>query len=191
MSIEKQILRNLKEGDIDALESLYTAYSGRVYQFILSMTKSTALSKDLVQDTFLKIWEKRANICTDDNFEGYLFTITRNIVYHHIRRQVLMHNYINQLDDIDSTKAPSIEENIDTQIFEKKILALIQELPPARREIFLLYWKSGLSYKEIAQSLNISDKTVATQVQRSLQFLREKLGSFVFLLFFSYISRML
>lgn len=185
MSIDKQILENLKGGRTDALEKLYTMYSGRVYNFILSMIKDSALSKDIAQDVFIQIWEKRDNIRVDDNFEGYLFTITRNLVYLHTRRQVLMHNYINQLDEADSIKASNIEENLDTQIFEKQILQLIVDLPEARRQIFLLYWKSGYSYKEIAKTLNISDKTVATQMQRSFKFLREKLGAIIFLLAFS------
>ena len=184
MSIDKQILENLKGGRTDALEKLYTMYSGRVYNFILSMIKDSALSKDIAQDVFIQIWEKRDNIRVDDNFEGYLFTITRNLVYLHIRRQVLMHNYINQLDEADSIKASNIEENLDTQIFEKQILQLIVDLPEARRQIFLLYWKSGHSYKEIAKTLNISDKTVATQMQRSFKFLREKLGAIIFILAF-------
>lgn len=184
MYVDKQILENLKGGRTDALEKLYTMYSGRVYNFILSMIKDSALSKDIAQDVFVQIWEKRDNIRVDDNFEGYLFTITRNLVYLHIRRQVLMHNYINQLDEADSIKASNVEENLDTQIFEEQILKLIVDLPEARRQIFLLYWKSGYSYKEIAEALNISDKTVATQMQRSFKFLREKLGAIIFLLAF-------
>lgn len=191
MSIDKQILENLKGGRTDALEKLYTMYSGRVYNFILSMIKDSALSKDIAQDVFIQIWEKRDNIRVGDNFEGYLFTITRNLVYLHIRRQVLMHNYINQLDEADSIKVSNIEENLDTQIFEEQISKLIVDLPEARRQIFLLYWKSGYSYKEIAESLNISDKTVATQMQRSFKFLREKLGAIIFLLAFGNASNLL
>ena len=55
-----------------------------------------------------------------------------------------------------------------------------EELPPARREVFMLYWKSGLNYREIAEQLDISEKTVATQVHRSLDFLRDKLGTIAF-----------
>ena len=60
------------------------------------------------------------------------------------------------------------------------ILKLLEELPPARREVFMLYWKSGLNYREIAEQLDISEKTVATQVHRSLDFLRDKLGTIAF-----------
>lgn len=191
MSIDKQILDHLKGGRTDALEKLYTAYSGRVYYFILSLVKNSSLSKDLAQDVFIQIWEKRSNIRVDDNFDGYLFTVTRHLVYQHMRRQVLMHNYLNQLDDAEPIKSPNIEENLDAEIFEEQILKLIEELPQARRQIFLLYWKSGYSYKEIAETLTISDKTVATQMQRSFKFLREKLGTITFLLLLAESAKML
>ena len=60
-------------------------------------------------------------------------------------------------------------------MLEEYILKLIRELPESRRRIFMMYWKEELNYMEIARQLSISEKTVATQVQRSLQFLRSKM----------------
>lgn len=181
MHVSDSILNDLKKGDIKALERIYHAYSGRVYNFIFYMLKDSSLSKDFSQDVFLHIWEKRANIDINSNFEGYLFKITKNLVYQHFRRDILKQNYLNQLNEGEPIKTFSPDENIDNKLLEQHILKLIEGLPKSRKQIFLLYWKSEMNYKEIAKELSISEKTVATQIQRSLQFLREKLGVIVLL----------
>ena len=143
--ITTQQLQLLKEGNKKAFEALYRAYNARIYSFVLSMIGDAGVAKDITQDIFLQIWEKRLNIDLEGNFESV-----------------------------------EIDEELDYLFLEEYILKLLEELPPARREVFMLYWKSGLNYREIAEQLDISEKTVATQVHRSLDFLRDKLGTIAF-----------
>lgn len=102
------------------------------------------------------------------------------MVYHYVRRELLLQNYVDRLANESSDESVEIDEELDYLFLEECILKLLEELPPARREVFMLYWKSGLNYREIADQLNISEKTVATQVHRSLDFLRDKLGIITF-----------
>lgn len=88
--------------------------------------------------------------------------------------------WINKLSNESADESVEIDEELDYLFLEEYILKLLEELPPARREVFMLYWKSGLNYREIAEQLDISEKTVATQVHRSLDFLRDKLGTIAF-----------
>ena len=120
------------------------------------------------------------NIDLEGNFDGYLFKISQNMVYHYVRRELLLQNYVDRLANESSDESVEIDEELDYLFLEEYILKLLEELPPARREVFMLYWKSGLNYREIADQLNISEKTVATQVHRSLDFLRDKLGIITF-----------
>ncbi len=158
---------------------MYRAYNARIYNFVLSMTGNAGVAKDITQDIFLQIWEKRLNIDPEGNFDGYLFKISQNMVYHYVRRELLLQNYVDKLSNESSDESVEIDGELDYLFLEEYILKLIEELPPARRG-FMLYWKSGLNYREIAEQLNISEKTVATQVHRSLDFLRDKLGMIAF-----------
>ena len=174
--VDSETLKGLKEGKISSFESIYQYYSGRVYNFINSIVKDRILSKDLTQDVFMQIWDKRRGILCDGNFDSYIFTIARNRVYHYIKREMWIQQYFEA-----EAKEQSLEEKddadheLDNLLLEEYILKLIRELPESRRHIFMMYWKEELNYMEIARQLSISEKTVATQVQRSLQFLRSKM----------------
>lgn len=174
--VDSETLRGLKEGKINSFESMYQYYSGRVYNFINSIVKDRALAKDLTQDVFMQIWDKRSGIDCEGNFDSYIYTIARNMVYHYIKREMWFQQYFETeaKEHSDEEKADADHE-LDNLLLEEYILKLISELPESRRRIFMMYWKEELNYIEIAGQLSISEKTVATQVQRSLQFLRSKM----------------
>lgn len=178
--IDKKTLTGLKSGKMKEFEAVYHYYNGRIYNFIRSIVKEPDIAKDLTQDVFLHVWDKRANIDCNDNFEGYLFRITRNMVYHYIKRELLLQNYLDKIEEDIKPDSMEIDKELDYIFFEESILKLIKELPEARRKVFMLYWKSEMNYREIADQLSISEKTVATQIQRSLHFLRSKMGNVAF-----------
>ena len=91
--VDSETLKGLKEGKISSFESIYQYYSGRVYNFINSIVKDRILSKDLTQDVFMQIWDKRRGILCDGNFDSYIFTIARNRVYHYIKREMWIQQY--------------------------------------------------------------------------------------------------
>ncbi|TWV14669.1 RNA polymerase sigma-70 factor [Bacteroidaceae bacterium HV4-6-C5C] len=180
-SVEKSTLKALKKGQIKEFEKIYRLYNGWVYHFICAIIKNSNIAKDLTQDVFLLIWDKRENINCDENFEGYLFKISKNMVYHYIKRELLLQNYLGKREEIEDGNISYIENDLDTKFFEDYIMKLINELPEARRRIFILYWKADMSYREIATRLSISEKTVSTQVQRSIHFLRARMGKIAFI----------
>ena len=80
------------------------------------------------------------------------------MVYHYVRRELLLQNYVDRLANESSDESVEIDEELDYLFLEEYILKLLEELPPARREVFMLYWKSGLNYREIAEQLDISER---------------------------------
>ena len=147
------MLIDLKNGDEKAFETLFWEYNQHVYHFVYSLLYDKSMAADLTQNVFLKIWEKHETIDPEQNFDAYLFTIARNLVYKETENRLLS-EYIN---------------------------SLIEELPPSRRKIFRLSRHEHLSYREIAERLSISEKTVETQLSRALRFLRDRLSSDGFL----------
>ncbi len=173
---DEKTLKALQKGDVKAFEKIYYLYNGHVFNFIHGMLRESTVAKDLTQDVFVQIWNKRTDIDSANNFEGYLFTVAKNSVYLHLRRKVLFDNYVVKMEPEPEYKEPDVDKILDNKLFEEKITRLIKELPEARRKIFLLYWKSDMNYREIADLLSISDKTVATQVRRTLDFLKDRIG---------------
>lgn len=177
MKVDEHLLIDLKNGDEKAFETLFWKYNEHVYHFIYSLLYDKSMAEDLTQNVFLKIWEKHETIDPEQNFDAYLFTIARNLVYKETENQLLSEKLTEslqrQLSDVDSL----MEERIDAESLRKYINSLIEELPPSRREIFRLSRREHLSYREIAERLFISEKTVETQMNRALRFLRDRLSS--------------
>ena len=181
MKVDGHLLIDLKNGDEKAFETLFWKYNEHVYHFIYSLLYEKSMAEDLTQNVFLKIWEKHETIDVEQNFDAYLFTIARNLVYKEIENRLLSEKLTEslqrQLSDVDSL----MEERIDAESLREYINSLIEELPLSRREIFRLSRHEHLSYKEIAERLSISEKTVETQLSRALRFLRDRLSSDGFL----------
>lgn len=156
MRVNEDLLKRLKAGEEKAFEDLYWIYSPQVYNFINSLLFDKSLAEDLTQNVFLKIWEKHEQIELELGITAYLFTIARHLVFKETEFRLSQHATNSLLEYIDH---------------------LIENLPPARREIFRLSRFEQLSNKEIAHKLSISEKTVETQLYRSFQYLRSKLPS--------------
>lgn len=165
----------LKAGNKQAFDEIYKEFSPRLYNFILSIVGSSSDSQDILQNVFIKVWEKRAELIVDKNFEAYIYTIARHFVYNHLRTKLYTH--LVSTDGVDLADNCSIEQSIfkkDVTLYFKDI---INKLPEKRREIFIMNKFQDLSYKEIAEKLSISENTVDTQLRRAMAFLKSKISS--------------
>lgn len=177
MKVDNNIIVNLKNGDEKAFEALFWRYNTHIYHFVYSLLYDKSLAEDLTQNVFLKIWEKHESIDPEQSFDSYLFTIARHLVYKETENRLLSESLTENLRKRLSETDSITEETIDAESLREYIDSLVEELPPARREIFRLSRKEHLSYKEIALRLSISEKTVDTQINRALNYLRERLSS--------------
>ena len=175
-NIDIALLKRLKEGDEAAFESIYWKYNSHVFNFINSLLYDRILSEDITQSVFMKIWEKHESIDLDKGFDAYLFTIARNIVYKETENRLLSESAFYALSQQQTNEDVLTEDKIDADSLRLYIDKLIEQLPLSRKEIFKLSRRDHLSNKEIAIRLSISEKTVETQLYRSLRFLKQKLS---------------
>ncbi len=189
MNSEYDDLVSLRNASIPAFENLYRRYSGKLYNFILKLSGGDRyVAEELVQRTFIKVWETRERIQPDQSFISYLCTISRNMLlneYEHQTVKFIYEEYIklNLLQEDSST-----EKQVDKNLLEQYIDRLTEQLPPRRKEIFILSRKWGLSNKEIAQQLQITESTIETQLSKALAFMKNQLREnydFIFLLLFT------
>jgi RNA polymerase sigma-70 factor (ECF subfamily) len=188
--INSQTLHRLRQGDENAFEAIFRKYNAKIYHFVENMLYDKTLAEDITQNVFLSVWEHREDIIPEKNFPSYLYAIAKNQVFRETEKIILSSRYEEYIlrthpGEVDF----STQETIDANMLEKTILQLIDQLPEARKRIFLLHFKEELSNREIAEKLSISVENVETQVGRSLAHIRKYLKLFyLFLAILLYIQ---
>lgn len=175
---EKLILDKVKVGDEEAFALLYDRYWQKVYNFArLYLTSSTEVS-EVVQDVFLRVWESRATFDASKNFDGYLFIITRNIIFNYSRRYFNELNFkMTVLQSVEEEY--SMEEELDARDLKMYIDQLIAQLPPNRQRVFRMSRERHMSNKQIAEQCAVTEKAVERQITLALKFIRDNLPFFV------------
>ncbi|MBC9934935.1 RNA polymerase sigma factor [Chitinophaga qingshengii] len=170
---EQQLLLRVSEGDETAFQQLLYAYSDRLGAFVYKLTHSREVAQEIVQDTFIKVWHKRATLPEVGHAGKYLFIIARNLTYNHIRDQARMTlKYQDWLQDMENSDAtPGDDEGLAQYL--PVIEQAVSQLPPQQRKVFELVRKQGLSHKQIAEQMQLSPESVKKYRKLALQFIRE------------------
>lgn len=167
---ESDYLRRLKQDDERAFDALFRHYSALVYRFAYSYLKSRPAAEEIVQECFIKIWEKRAQLRDDVPLKGYLFTTAHHAVLNELRRD---QHHLRLHGQAAAAAGPaSVANEAEYQEMEALYQTALQRLPPKQREVFELSRQQGLSYPEIAARQGVSVKTVEAHIMQALKTLR-------------------
>ena len=178
---EKELVTKLKEGDSFAFEVLFYKYRNKVKGFAVKMVPTQIDPEEIVQEVFVKLWLKKEFINPDKDFQSYLFAIAKNMIVDHLKSAVNRRLYFVGEHFQNDLLVDEGLDNLMPADAEEKLQKLINEIPERRREIFRLSRFDGLSYKQIAEKLNISENTVDSQIRNALAFLRKEIRKFVVL----------
>ncbi|WP_394676721.1 RNA polymerase sigma factor [uncultured Sphingobacterium sp.] len=170
---ENKLLISLSQGNEQSFFALYDQYSHALFSTIFRMVKDREVSEEIVQDVFLKVWQKRSTIDPNRNFKSWIFTIAKNDVISWYRKlakesamQENLYQHFEQLyimekeGDMQEKQAALLERALDT-------------LSERRKEIFVLCKIEQKSYEEVAKKLNISVSTVSNAMVKSNQHIRQ------------------
>ena len=167
---ESDLLRRLKQDDERAFDALFRHYSALVYRFAFSYLKSRPAAEEIVQECFIKIWEKRAQLRDDVPLKGYLFTTAHHAVLNELRRD---QHHLRLNGQVVAAAGPaSVANEAEYQEMEALYAAALDRLPPKQREVFVLSRQLGLSYVEIAERQGVSVKTVEAHIMQALKTMR-------------------
>jgi len=173
---DRVLLEKLKSGNVACFELLYSKYSGKLYNYVLSLSKGDFyLAEEIVQNVFVKIWEIRQHINTEGSFNSFVYTVGRNMFLNVVKSRLQEHLYHDYVVDHEAVLDNSVEKEIEYKMLEEQINRLIEQLPPARRNIYILSRVKNLPNKEIAALLDISENTVESQLNKATQFMRKNL----------------
>lgn len=165
--------------DIEAFTMIYRQYYSGLCDFVCWYTKDPDTSKDIVQDVFLTIWKNNESIKFVGSIRSYLYTSVRNRALNLIKRKSLERNWAVYQYQMDVPESVTPEDHILELELSNKIGKVLNSLPLQRKRIFMLSRDHDLSYREIADLLEISIKTVETQISRSLSKIRQELKEYL------------
>lgn len=187
------VLISLKNGERWAFREIFETYQKRLYYFVFSITKSNFATEDILQEVFVKVWMKRETINLSCSFDSFIYTITRNHTYNHLRgiasRESLKKEVCRNLKHYNR----QTEDSILLAEYQDIVNDILESIPVKKRSIFILSKQQGKSNQEIADLLNISPKTVKNHLWKTLQLIRVQLHPYItdtvitFLLIFSLI----
>ncbi|WP_461634090.1 RNA polymerase sigma-70 factor [Labilibaculum euxinus] len=170
----------LKKGDHSSYETLFYLYFDKLYYFAFSYIEDSEDAREIIQNVFYKFWEKRTSLTVEMNLNAYLFRMTQNQCLDYIKHlkvklgfKTFQENARADLGESSLSDDPS-QQLIEAELF-RKVNEVIEKLPKACKEIFIKSRFEGLKYKEIAEELSISPKTVENQISKALCFLRQEL----------------
>jgi len=166
----RDIQNRMAEDDQEALRVLYDHYNKRLFELAYAIVRSKEMAEEVVGDVFIQVWQKRKRVRTVENFSFYLYVMTRNSSRSYLRKYGRK-----KLLDLDELALPFFQIDAspeDLMISGEALQAInraINDLPPQCRMVFKLVKEDGLKYREVAELLHLSLKTVENQMGIALK----------------------
>ncbi|KLT68179.1 MULTISPECIES: RNA polymerase sigma factor [unclassified Flavobacterium] len=167
----RKFIVSLKKGNEASFKEVYLTYYDRLVSIAKRFDFKLLTPEDFVQETFLRLYDKRELLHEDVLLDKQLFTICKNIILNHVNRE-------NKIVQLNPLKVEIAEEVTDTGDFEEKkekLYNFINQLPEQQQKIFTLHKLENLSYKEIAALTDLSEKTIANHIYLASKFIRKKI----------------
>lgn len=170
-----ELLAGLNQGDHQAFTEIYNRYWQVLYLHAHKMLKDEDEAMDVVQDIFSVLWNRRADQVVHTNAKAYLYIAVRNQTLKVINKGRLKSDFLNSVSQYLEEGVSQVEEHINYKEFAALLEKEISALPPKMQEIFSKSRDEGLSYKQIAEELGVTEHTVRTTIHRALNILRAKM----------------
>ncbi len=176
---DKELLQLLQNNDARAIEMIFKKYHSTLCMTAYRFMKSQEASKDVVQEVFMRFWAKRESIQVKTSLKAYLRRSVVNTALNHLQR-----NRRNPTDDLEKVRhnpsnKHSAQDTLQAQQLEVDIKSAIEQLPRKCRMVFTLSRYEHMSYKEIAETLQISTNTVENHISKAMKILRKELKGYL------------
>jgi RNA polymerase sigma-70 factor, ECF subfamily len=176
---EQLQIKELSQGGITAFEMLFRTYYQPLCNYAYTFLQDKEDAEEIVQSTFLLVWEKRDTLAIRTSVKPYLYAMVRNACLNVIKHEKIKQKYAGEEIALGDPGHDSVNHTIATNELEYRIKAALEELPEQCRLVFKLSRFEELKYSEIAQQLNISIKTVENHMGKALKIMREQLKDYL------------
>ncbi len=181
----QEIVTRFIDGDEPSFKVIFKFFYPRLYHFVHTYIQNDDLAENMVQDTFLTLWNKRKDLKADSNLNAWLYTVARNICLKKLRDDKLKKAFLSsELNELELEMNVEALASLDTSALtfneiERIIENTLRTLPPQCRKIFELSRFENKKNKEIAEELDISVKAVENQITKALKVFRSTLKDYL------------
>ena len=173
---DRQILEGLRSGREDAFRQLFEMYYQNLFIFAGKYLNDPEAARDTVQDFFLNLYETRASLHIHSSVKSYLYSSVRNRCLNRLKYERMRVRHRDEVLQEEIIRDPGPEEKMKETELEAMIHTIVTGLPEQCRRIYIMSRVDGAKNMEIASELNLSVRTVETQISKALKVLREKLS---------------
>lgn len=172
--------KEIRQGSKKSFQNLFRSYYNPLTRFAYRYVKSGFIAEEIVQDIFLKVWEKKEELEIEGKVRTYLFRSVHNRIMDYRRNEDTRDAYIREYaaQKNDSLQPENVEITEKSEI-EREAEKAVEELPEKLKMTFKMNKVEGLTYQEIAEILNISPKTVESRMSKALDYLRSRLVKYL------------
>jgi RNA polymerase sigma-70 factor, ECF subfamily len=174
---DSELMEILKNGDDLAFNEIIRRWQKKIISYLLRMVGNHTIATDLAQEVFVKLYQSHQRYRLSNSFHSYLFTIAANLVRNHLRWKS-RHSEVTDNKEINNLSEPSKnpEEILEANEIIQKIQFALNDLPTDLRSTMILFIDHELSYKEIANIHDCTEKTIETRIYRARQLLKKSLN---------------
>lgn len=186
--VHNNLVAEFKKGNPRAFDQLFYLYNRRLYSFLFHLTRSTEDAEEILQHTFVRVWEKRDLYNEQYPFDAFLFKVAKNAFLNHARKKINQRIAETHLGLYSEMMDDSVDDYLALKETSSLIEALVEAMPPQRQQVFRMQKFEGLSRKEISEKLNISVVTIDSHLAKANKDLLEGLKRFSILAIMFWIS---
>ncbi|MVT39205.1 RNA polymerase sigma-70 factor [Chitinophaga oryziterrae] len=168
---EAELIALLIKGDRDAYECIYNDYWSRLYAFVYNRLKTKEAAEEIIQEVFFSLWTRRAELSLTHSLSAYLFTAVKYQVFNYIKADKVRKTYASQISQFKMTDN-SNQEHIELSDLANAVEKEVARLPEKCQQVFRMSRNEHRSIHDIAETLNISHKTVENHLTKALRQLR-------------------
>lgn len=173
--IDERLLLRLREGSYEAFEIVYNRYKAALAGAMLRQLKDPELVSDLLQELFVRLWERRRSIDPAQSVQAYLYRIAENLIYDTFRK-VARQTRLQETIRNEAVYHTDPERQLADQEDQNLIRKAIDLLPPKRRQVYILCKLEARSYEEVSKLLDISVSTINDHIYKANLFLKRYLS---------------
>jgi len=173
------LIYKIRAGDTFAFEQVFRQYYSGLCSYANQILHDAGESEEIVQEFFVQFWQKRESVEISTSLKSYLFRAVHNSCLNQIKHQKVRENFAQNVHRENPDPESSQANTLDTKDMQKAIQNAIESLPPERKKVFMMVRYEERRYKEVADLLGISVKTVENQMGKAMQYLRKALNDYL------------
>ena len=174
-SQEKYIIEGLRSGRESAYRQLFDQYYQKLVVFAYKYLEDLESARDIVQEFYLYLYESRHSISIQTSLKSYLYSAMKNRCLNQVKHEQVKEKHRNMSRSEANVSDPDLEEIMDAVELEARVYEIVSKLPEKCRQIYIMSRVDGNRNRDIADELNLSVRTVETQISKALKFLKNSL----------------